>query len=267
VAYAVVRPLDTASPVTSLILLVKIAVPPVLIALMSLAARRLGPTIGGLFVGLPWMTGPVFYFLATDKGPPFAGKACLGILLAVISIAAFVLVFGLLARRAPWPVCLLAGVAGFFAVAYPTQDLDLPLWAAALAGVASLLGAFVLLPKPRAPSVLGRLPWWDIPARMGTAFVLVAGIMLGAEQFGPQLSGILASYPVIMTVIGSFTLQQWGADAVLRLFASAALSMISFVIFFLIVGYAMAPLGLAAAFAVATAAAVAYSAALIAVRR
>ena len=76
-----------------LFFLLKIAVPPVLVAAMSLAARRWGPTVGGLLMGLPWMTGPILFFLALDNGGEFAVAACAGIQLGVICIYAFILAY------------------------------------------------------------------------------------------------------------------------------------------------------------------------------
>ena len=35
-----------------------------LVAIISLVSRWSGPTIGGLLMGLPWMTGPLLIFLA-----------------------------------------------------------------------------------------------------------------------------------------------------------------------------------------------------------
>src|SRR5436190_1911475 len=74
--------------------LLKIAVPPFLVAAMSLAARWWGPTIGGLLLGMPWMTGPVLFFLALDKGEDFAVGACAGIELGVVCVAAFMVAYG-----------------------------------------------------------------------------------------------------------------------------------------------------------------------------
>lgn len=249
------------------LLLARIAVPPVLVALMSLAARRWGPTLGGLIMGLPWMTGPVTYFLALDKGTAFGVRACLGVELAVWGMGAFILAFGHLARVAPWWVCLPVAVTGYFAVAALTHAIDLPLWLASALSAVSLVATFLLLPKPRSLAVAGVLPWWDIPARMAATFALVAAIMISADRLGPQLSGIVASYPVIMTVIGSFTHHQWGPDAMLRLLRGLSLSLLAFVVFFLIVGYGMPIIGLPGSFVAATVAALATSGALIAINR
>jgi hypothetical protein len=248
----------------SLAFLFKIAVPPLLVAAMSLAARRWGATVGGLIMGLPWMTGPVLYFLARDKGEAFAVQACVGIELAVVGMGAFLLAYGFVSRLAPWWGSLAAAVAGFFGVGAMTQDLALPLPGATLAAAVALAASFVLLPKPGSSAVAGRLPWWDIPARMGCVLVLVAGIMAGADLLGPQRSGILASYPAILTVIGSFTHRQWGRDAVLRVLRGITLSLFSFVAFFAVVGTLLPRLGAEAAFALAALVALAVGAGLIA---
>ena len=55
-------------------LLLKLMIVPVLVALMSLAARRFGPKIGGLLIGLPWMTGPVIFFLGLERGDAHAAQ-------------------------------------------------------------------------------------------------------------------------------------------------------------------------------------------------
>ena len=46
-----------------MLFILKIAVTPLLVAAVSLAARRWGPTVGGLVMGLPWFTGPVLLVL------------------------------------------------------------------------------------------------------------------------------------------------------------------------------------------------------------
>ncbi len=245
----------------------KVAVPPVLVALMSLIARRWGPTIGGLVMGLPWMTGPVLFFLALDKGSDFAVGAAIGVELGVLCIVAFILGFGLTARFAPWFVALPTAAASFAGAALVTRHLDLPLGLATLAGIAALLSAYVLLPKPRGEPRAAKLPTWDIPARMAVTFALVAAILFSADRLGPQLSGIVSSYPVILTVVGSFTLHQTGYDALLRVLRGISLSLIGFCVFFAVVGWTLPTAGLSWSFLFAAMASVSVSAGLIAVSR
>ena len=236
-----------------MIFLLKIALPPVLVAMISLVARWWGPTIGGLLMGLPWMTGPVLVFLALDKGVPFAVEACTGVELGVICVAAFMLAYGAASTIMRWPASVAAGAAAFGASALAMKDVALTLPEAAVAASASLVFAYLVLPRPRAPAVTAALPWWDIPARMLSTVVLVGAILLSADVLGPRLSGIVSTYPTMVTVISAFTHHQWGRDAVRGLLRGLALSLLVFVVFFLVVGACMPTLGLAMSFAIAAA--------------
>ena len=250
-----------------MLLLLKIAVSPILVAVVSLAARWWGPTVGALLMGLPWLTGPVLYFLAMDKGTAFGVGACAGIELGVVCICAFMLAYGAATAFAPWPVCLAAAAAAFAATAWATQSVEIELSTAAAVAAASLGVTYLLLPRPATAALPAALPWWDIPARMLATVVLVGGISLGADALGPQLSGIVSTYPAIVTVIGAFTHHRWGRDAVRHMLRGLALSLLAFVVFFLTVGATLAEVGVTASFVLGTAAALPVSAALLALSR
>jgi hypothetical protein len=236
-----------------MLFLLKLTLPPLLVAMISLIARWWGPTIGGLLMGLPWMTGPVLVFLVLDKGVPFAIEACTGIELGVICVAAFMLAYGVVSSFARWPASVAAGVAAFGTGAFLIMDVALTLPEAAAAASASLVFAYLVLPRARAPAATAALPWWDIPARMLSTIVLVGAILLTAELLGPRLSGIVSTYPTMVTVISAFTHHQWGRDAVRRLLRGLALSLLVFVVFFLVVGMSMPVVGLALSFVIAAA--------------
>lgn len=250
-----------------MLFLLKIALPPILVAAMSLAARLWGPTIGGLLLGLPWMTGPVLYFLALDKGTAFAVEACIGIELGVVCICAFVLAYGIASAFARWPICLAAAAGAFAATAWATYGVDLALAMAAAAAATSLLIAYLLLPRPAMSALPAALPWWDIPARALAALALVTVIVLSADLLGPQLSGVVSTYPAMVTVIGAFTHQRWGAAALRHMLRALMLSLLAFVAFFLVVGVTLPTVGLVAAFVLGTAAALPISALLLAFNR
>ena len=94
---------------------------PLLVAGMSLAAKRFGPTFGGLIMGLPWMTGPILYFLTLDKGAPFAANAAVGILLAVVAIASYMLAYAWASRVWP-PTRTLADVSAIVPMPGPPVE-------------------------------------------------------------------------------------------------------------------------------------------------
>jgi hypothetical protein len=258
-----------------MLFLLKIAVTPVLVAAVSLAARWWGPGVGGILMGLPWFTGPTLYILILDRGSEFGVAASVGVLAGVVCVAAYIVAYGLAALFAGWQWCLPLAAVTFLASAWATSDPALlsrlapggPLWAAAAVAAASLVVALALLPRPRAKALPQSLPWWDIPVRMAATAALVAALMVGADAMGPQLAGVFSTYPVIVTVVGTFTHHRWGRDAVWGTLRAVTASLFGFVVFFLLVGLALPSLGLARSYALATATAVAITAALFALRR
>ena len=245
----------------------KLAIAPVLVALVSLAARAWGPTIGGLLMGLPWMTGPVLFLLGLEKGEAFVAQACIGVLLGVVGIASYALAYIAVARWASWPASLAAASSAYVTAGLATSGLRPTLWLAGGLGAASLLGALLVLPRAVAPPAPWQLPWWDIPMRMLATGALVALITLSADKLGPQFSGIVATYPVILTVVGAFTHYRWGWPAVVQLARGITLSLLSFVAFFLVVGSIVAGRGLVTSYVVAATASLAMSGGLIVLNR
>jgi hypothetical protein len=260
-----------------MLFLLEIAVTPLLVAGVALAARWWGPTVGGILIGLPWFTGPVVFILILDRGVEFGVAACLGVLMAVTCIGAFMLAYGLVAAVAGWPTSLAAGAGAFFAGAAATSDAAAlarvlppalpPLWAAAALGAASLCVVLTLLPRPRSGVLPKRPPWWDIPARMAAAAVLVAALVTGADTLGPQLAGVLASYPIILTVTGTFTHYSSGRDAIWRVLRGLAASLFGFIAFFLVAGLTLPTAGAVGAYALASLSAVAITCGLLAAHR
>ena len=82
-------------------LAVKVLLAPSFVVGASLAARRFGPRIGGLVAGLPVVAGPILLVYALTHGAAFAADAAAGTLLGLISLTAFVVVYGRLAGHSP----------------------------------------------------------------------------------------------------------------------------------------------------------------------
>lgn len=246
-----------------MLFLFKIVVPPLLVAFMSVVSRLWGPTVGGLLMGLPWMTGPVLFFLVLERGLEFGVEACVGIEIGVASICAYLLAYSRMTAFLPWWGCLLLAFAAFGAAMAASQGLDLTLGGAAVLAAVCLGVTYVLMAKPATAPPLAALPWWDIPMRMGATLVLVTAIMLSADLLGPRLSGIVSTFPVIVTVVGAFTHHQWGADAVRRMLRGLTLSLLAFVAYFYVAGSTMPAVGLVVSYLLGTAAALPVSAVLL----
>ena len=69
-------------------------------------AERSGPLIAGLIMAMPVSVGPTYVMLGLTMPPPFVAAAALGSVAANTAVAAFGLVYVLLARRVPMPASL-----------------------------------------------------------------------------------------------------------------------------------------------------------------
>lgn len=234
-------------------LILKLIVTPALIGAVSLAGRRWGPSISGWLVGLPLTSGPVVLFLALDQGAAFAARASQGILAGGISVALFCFTYSWLAARLRWSLTLLASWVVFMVITGLLQLATLPLVPLFLGVIAVLLLVLRLLPAGTGPAAPVVLPWWDIPARMliATAFVLLLTGL--APVLGPQLSGLLAPFPIYTTILAVFAHYFQGAAIASRLLRGVVLGLFGFVGFFLVVAALIGQAGILATFSSAVA--------------
>lgn len=250
-----------------MLLLLKLTVTPVLVGIMSLAVRYWGPVAASILMGLPWMTGPILFLLGLEKGNGWVAATSIGVQLGVVALAAYVWAYAAMARRNGWVASLAVGTTAFVIVAAGAQHLPVEAEVATALAAASLLVAYGLIAIPKDARAPGRLPWWDIPARMLATALLVLLISLTADIAGPTLSGIISTFPVIMTVIGTFTHAQWGGGATILLFRAILISLLSFVMFFLVVALTVERFGLAESYGLGALASVVTSSAILLWRR
>ena len=103
------------------LLLLKLILTPLLVGGASLAARRWGPAVGGWLVALPLTSGPVALYLALGQGNTFAAGSAKGSIAGLLGDATFALAYGLVARRAGWPVSVACGLADSVPAAAPAN--------------------------------------------------------------------------------------------------------------------------------------------------
>jgi nitroreductase len=236
------------------LLAIKLLLAPSFVVGASLAARRLGARIGGLIAGLPVVAGPIVLVYALAHGRAFAAGAAAGTLLGLVSLIAFVVVYARLSRRLFWGVSMLAGWLAFALATAAFSALTVPAGAALAIAAAGLLAGLVALPRPGPePPPQGTPPRWDLPVRGVCALALVLTLTAVSGWLGPQLSGLLAPFPIIATVLATFTHAQRGVDELLRLLRGLISGFGAFALFFFTLAVTLHGLGTAAAFALATA--------------
>ena len=93
--------------------------------------------------------------------------------------------------------------------------------------------------------------------RAGCALALVLALTTAAGWLGPQLSGLLAPFPVITTVLATFTHSQRGAGEAVRLLRGMLTGFVAFALFCFTLTVSLRGATVATAFALATVAALA----------
>jgi len=234
-----------------MIWLFKLTLTPVLVLITTLIIRRWGATIGGLVAGIPIMTGPITLFIALEHGPQFAVATLTAVLIAVVGAAMFSSTYALLSQFWTWPGTITMALIAWIATAFGLSAFPFGIVEAALAAVAAVILAIFLIPRPRGPIVLARPRWWDLPFRMLVTGLLVGGVTLLAADLGPHLSGIIGTLPLVSAVLAVFTHHQSGSRAIKAVLRGQMVSMIGFIVFFVVVAFGLEQFGIALTFTAA----------------
>ncbi|MFF1875431.1 hypothetical protein [Kitasatospora herbaricolor] len=237
-------------------LILKLLLAPALVVASSLAGRRWGPTLAGTLVALPIVAGPILFITWLEHGREFAARAAGASLLGLVSLALFAVVFALLARTAraghwavtlglAWTVCLAADLALGRLSVPPVVALGLSL--AATACGAKALGRARAAEVPKAPAPAR----WDLPARAAATALLVTALTTAASHLGPDLTGVLAPFPIGTSVVATFALAQGGAAVAEATLRGVLRGLVGFAAFCYLVAVLTGPLDGAAAFGIA----------------
>jgi hypothetical protein len=258
--------LDTKSPAgeDEAILLLKLSLAPALIAASTHVARRFGPRVGGVVVGLPLSSGPVALILALQAGPGFAAHLARGFLAGVACQAAFALAYTrLCGPRRGWRLATLTGTVAFVATGAVLAPVALAAPALLLCALASVGLALRLAPAahvvpPRAPSR------GDLPVRMLLATALLLGLTTLAPALGAAASGVLACFPLLVTLLAVFAHREEGAEAAIAIYRGFLVGLLSLTAFAATLAALLERLPVLGTFAIATAAALAIQGAALA---
>jgi hypothetical protein len=242
------------------LLLLKLSLAPGLVAATTLAGRRWGPRVAGWLGGLPVVVAPILLALALEHGRAFAADAAAGALVGLLSLTLFVLAYGWCAPAMGWLPSAAIGWVAFAAGTAVLDTVQMPNWVALALVCASFAGAAALLPGAPAERT-GPAPRFDLLLRAGATAVLVLVLTGLAGALGPRLSGLLASFPVLATVLAAFTHVQEGPAAVAQLLRGFVTGLASFAVFCFAAAETLPETSIGVAFLVSSALAVAVHAA------
>jgi len=239
------------------ILATKILLAPLCVVAVSLAGRRWGTAVAGVLGGLPVVAGPILLVLALVHGPAFGGEAAAATLLGLCALTTFVVVYGRVSPFLGPAASVVCGWTGFLAAVALLDQIQPPdLIAFALAGASFAVGLRLLHAPAGEPEPIAELPWWDLPARALASMALVLALTAASGSLGPDLSGLLAPFPIITSVLAAFTHLHGGAGEVKILLRSFLIAFYGFATFCLVLAVSLPSLSTGAAFSLAVLAAV-----------
>ena len=227
-----------------------LVVAPALVGAATLAARRWGQRLGGLVSAFPAIAFAVLLIDAHEHGAEFAARAASSTLLGLVTLSAFVVVFGHVAARGAPGLSLVAGWAAVGGIAAAVGGARLGPGASLAIASASLTAAYLALPRPTGHSAPPPPPLrYELPLRMACTAALVAALSAAAAELGPHVGGILTALPVLASILAVFTLAQHGVPALQDLLRGMVSGMAAFVVFCALVAALVGPAGIAPAFA------------------
>jgi len=231
------------------LLLLKLTLTPLIVGGASVASRRWGAAMGGWIVSLPLTSAPVILFLALDHGPAFAATAATGTLMGLAILAAWSVAFVRAGRHGP-VAAVLAGSATFLALGLVAGEIpDAPALAIGAVAVASVALALRVLPAGHGTRSGLPHPTWDLPARVVLGTTIVIAITAIAPLLGAHLSGLLAAYPVYVSVLAVFTQLHEGPAGAVGVVRGLLTGLFGTIGFWVTVQLALTLLGVGPAFA------------------
>jgi hypothetical protein len=209
-----------ARPMTPALISLKLLLSPGLVLLAWWLGRRFGPTIGGRTAALPVVAGPILLVLALAEGDAFAAHAARFALVGVLPLTLFGVGYAWTARRLPanlgrrytalfsaltgWGVFITVAAAMQLGLQRVTSDSsETPLLVCIAVALTSLLVTPRLVSAvhddhrpPRRHHLTA-----EVGGRALGAMALVAALTTAAAALGAAWSGLLASFPVALSVV------------------------------------------------------------------
>jgi hypothetical protein len=249
-------------------LLAKMAATAAVVVLASLIAERGGALMGAMIASLPISAGPSYIFLALDHDSHFIAASAIASFVSNSVTVGFALVYSALAQRLPMAPSLAGAVATWALAWLALWPVHWTLGRGALLAAATFLVCVPLANRYRhAPAPVPVRRWYDLPLRAGMVALLVCAVVTLGSRLGPSAAGILAIFPVVFTSLIVILHPRIGGRATAAVLANAILGLVGLAIAFAAVHLTVEATGVAIAFMLGLAIAIAWNVMLWIARR
>jgi len=233
------------------VLPLKLFLVPGLIYAVTMAGRRWGPAVAGWLSAFPIISGPILLAVTLEQGADFGATAAAGTLLAVIAILVFSLGYAWASNRFGVFGSMSSGLAVYVMAVAGLQSVHLSLATSFAAVIFALLIVPKCFPHVPAESAKSQPTKGDLPWRMLAGAILVLLVTLSAQRLGARLSGFLAMFPVMSSVLVGFSHHHSGRAFAVALLRGMVFGYFAFATFCLIVATLLRQQPVAVAFSTA----------------
>ena len=233
------------------ILSLKLFLVPSLIYAVTLAGRQWGPVVAGWLSAFPIVSGPILLAVTLEQGSAFGATAAEGTLLAVIAILVFSLGYAWASNRFGVFGSMSSALAAYVVAVVALRSIHLSVAASFVVVILALLIVPKCFPHVPAQPATSRSSLGDLPWRMLAGAVLVLFVTFAAARLGARLSGFLAMFPVMSTVLVGFSHHHSGRAFAVALLRGMVFGYFAFAAFCLIVSVLLRDQPVAEAFSVA----------------
>jgi uncharacterized membrane protein (GlpM family) len=207
--------------------------------------------VAGWLSGLPIVAGPILFFVSIEQGREFGVAAAEATLSGLVAVLSFIIAYAQTAKRRSWVVSVLVGWLAYSVAVLVFFALQPPLSVSAFVDVAALWYTPRLLPRVAAPAFVPQLHYSEILVRMLAGVALLLLLTYFASGLGPRLSGLLAMFPTLGTVLAVFSHRHAGPEFAIHLLRGMVFGLYAFVAFTIVLALSMTSFTTGTAFALA----------------
>lgn len=221
------------------ILAIKLFLAPIFIVITSAVQKKYGARFGGILVSIPFILTPILIVMYLQEGKEFFHHAIIANYAGQVGILVYIFVYARMASKFSWQISAIGSTIAYLVAILALIPILKNVWMGL--AIWTLVWLVVLKTYPVYDRTVSShaSPWWEILLRIGSALTLIILITSFAGQLGPRLSGALAMYPVMTTVMSTFNHGRFGARSAIALlhgmsqylFVTALFPVIAFILF------------------------------------